>query len=64
MSAARDAGTTLLLITHDAGQARRLGDDLAFLNEGRLIEAGPLSATLSAPKTPALRAWLEGRTWT
>lgn len=54
-------GVTTVLVTHDIGQARRIGDDLIFLHAGRVVETGPVSETLAAPRTEALRAWCEGR---
>ena len=54
-------GVAIVLVTHDAGQARRLGDDLAFLHGGRIVESGAISRVLDAPRSEAVRAWLEGR---
>jgi tungstate transport system ATP-binding protein len=59
--AARASGVTVVLVTHDLGQARRLGDDLVFLHAGRVAEAGTITDTLATPRSPALRAWLDGR---
>ncbi|MHC5654140.1 ABC transporter ATP-binding protein [Stappia sp. ICDLI1TA098] len=58
---ARARGVTVAMITHDVGQARRLGDDVAFLHGGRLVETGPAERVLTSPRSPAARAWLEGR---
>lgn len=58
---ARAAGVTVVLVTHDAGQARRMGDDLVFLDAGRVVETGPVANVLAAPGAPATRAWIEGR---
>ena len=58
---AHAAGVTIVLVTHDAGQARRLGDDLMFLHAGRVVETGGVPGTLDAPRSEAARAWLEGR---
>lgn len=54
-------GVTVVLVTHDAGQAKRLGEDLIFMNGGRVVETGPLAETLAEPRSAPLRAWLEGR---
>ncbi|WP_197019106.1 ATP-binding cassette domain-containing protein [Thioalkalivibrio sp. HK1] len=54
-------GVAIVLVTHDKGQARRLGDDLIFLHAGRVVEAGPVSQRLDDPRSPAMRAWSEGR---
>lgn len=58
--AARDAGTRLVIATHDRGQARRLADDVLFLLGGRLHESGPAAEFLDHPATPEARAYLNG----
>ena len=58
---AHETGVTVVLVTHDVGQARRLGDDLIFLHAGRVVEAGPVPDVLDTPRSEASRAWLEGR---
>ena len=58
---AHESGVTVVLVTHDIGQARRLGDDLIFLHAGRIVEAGPVPEVLDAPRSDAARAWIGGR---
>ena len=58
---AHASGVAIVLVTHDVGQARRLGDDLIFLHAGRVVESGGVPDTLDAPRSEAARAWLEGR---
>ena len=58
---AHESGVTVVLVTHDIGQARRLGDDLIFLHAGRVVEAGPVTDVLEAPRSEAARAWVGGR---
>ena len=58
---AHERGVTIVLVTHDPGQARRLGDDLIFLHAGRVAESGRVSDVLDAPRSEAARAWLAGR---
>ena len=58
---AHGSGVTIVLVTHDLGQARRIGDDLIFLHDGRMVETGRASEVLDAPRSEAARAWLEGR---
>lgn len=36
----RDAGTTTVMVTHDAEEAMRMGDRIALLRDGRLIQVG------------------------
>lgn len=58
---AREGGVATVTVTHDAGQARRLADDLVFLDAGRVAEAGSTTQVLDAPRSEPVRAWLEGR---
>ena len=58
---AHESGVAIVLVTHDIGQARRLGDDLVFLHGGRVVEAGRAADLLDAPRSEAARAWLQGR---
>ncbi|MCR9089497.1 MAG: ATP-binding cassette domain-containing protein [Rhodobacteraceae bacterium] len=58
---AQSSGVTIIMITHDAGQARRLGQEAVFLHGGRVAETGPAARLLEAPRAPAARAWREGR---
>lgn len=59
--AAQTKGVGTIMVTHDAGQARRMGDELVFLHAGHVAEAGPLRRILDAPRSEAARAWVEGR---
>ena len=61
INAARLAGVTVVLVTHDAGQARRLADDVAFLQGGRLVASGEAGEILGDMAPTSVRAWLEGR---
>lgn len=61
--AANARGVTVVMITHDAGQARRLGTRAVFLDRGRLAETGPVAQLLDAPRSAPARAWAEGRLW-
>ncbi len=58
---AHESGVAIVLVTHDIGQARRLGDDLVFMHGGRVVETGPAPMVLDAPRSAAARAWLRGR---
>jgi len=57
----RARGISLLCITHDVGVAAHLGDDLAVMLGGQLVETGPTSAILSDPQHPYTRALLASR---
>lgn len=58
---AHASGVTIVMVTHDQGQARRVAEDVVFLQDGRISESGPASTLLHNPKSDAVRAWLEGR---
>jgi tungstate transport system ATP-binding protein len=53
-------GITIVMTTHDLGQARRLAQDVAFLHRGRLIEHAPAAQFFARPETPEARAFLAG----
>jgi polar amino acid transport system ATP-binding protein len=54
-------GVTMILVTHEIGFARRTAQRVAFLEQGRIVEAGPTNQVLDAPIAPALRAFLDVR---
>jgi tungstate transport system ATP-binding protein len=54
-------GTKIVLVTHDPGQARRLGDEIVFLWNGRIEDHGPAERFFDAPASSRARAFLEGR---
>ncbi|WP_118138535.1 ATP-binding cassette domain-containing protein [Oceanicella sp. SM1341] len=58
---ATEAGTAVVLVTHDPGQARRLADRVAFLHRGRLAGEQPAESFFTAPAAPEARAYLDGR---
>ena len=55
-----DDGITIVMTTHNLGQARRLAQDVAFLNGGRLAEHGAADTFFANPATPEARAFLAG----
>jgi peptide/nickel transport system ATP-binding protein len=48
----REAGSALLLITHDLAMAGRWCDRIAVLEAGRLVEEAPSQQLLTAPASP------------
>lgn len=56
----RDAGTRIVMSTHNIGQARRLADDILFLHDGRVIESARRDAFFSGPGTREARAHING----
>jgi tungstate transport system ATP-binding protein len=57
-----DSGTsmTVVWVTHDIFQARRVADRVAFLLGGRLVELADAATFFSAPATPQAAAFLRG----
>ena len=53
-------GITIVMTTHNLGQARRLAQDVAFLHRGRLIEHRSAADFFAGPETPEARAFLAG----
>lgn len=49
----REAGTTAIVVTHDAHEAMSLVDDLAILDAGRLIQSGTPREVYDHPRTAA-----------
>ncbi|MDH3740831.1 MAG: ATP-binding cassette domain-containing protein [Hyphomicrobiales bacterium] len=59
--ACADKGTKVILVTHDAGQARRLSNDVIFLNAGRAVEHSPATSFFNEPDSQSARDYLAGR---
>jgi len=55
-----EAGTKIVLTTHDLAQARRMAEEVLFLDDGRLLEHGPAHAFFARPATHEARAYLRG----
>jgi len=51
----RDHGTALVFITHDLAVARHVADRVAVVDDGQLVEHGPVQQLLAAPAHPASR---------
>jgi tungstate transport system ATP-binding protein len=55
-----DTGVTLVMSTHNLGQARRLGARIACLEGGRLLVDRPTAAFFNDPLPPAAAAFVKG----
>ncbi|MBW7851720.1 MAG: ATP-binding cassette domain-containing protein [Rhodospirillales bacterium] len=56
----RADGTTIVMTTHDLGQARRLADEIIFLHRGRLVEKTAAADFFSNPQSQEARAFVAG----
>ncbi|HEX2567140.1 MAG TPA: ATP-binding cassette domain-containing protein [Burkholderiales bacterium] len=54
------AGTKIVMSTHNLGQARRLGDEVLFIHQGRLVERAPVDAFFTQPRSPEAAAFIKG----
>lgn len=53
-------GMTIVWVTHDIFQARRVADRVAFLLNGRLVEEADAATFFTTPATPQAEAFLRG----
>ncbi|WP_052396891.1 dipeptide ABC transporter ATP-binding protein [Streptomyces sp. NRRL F-5123] len=55
----RDAGTAVLLISHDLAAVAQVADDIAVMREGVVVEQAAARRILTAPEHPYTRALLD-----
>lgn len=60
LSEVNAAGTSVIMTTHDLGQARRLASDVVFLLNGQIHETCLAPHVFKAPKTPEAKAFFQG----
>ena len=53
-------GTTIVMTTHDLGQARRLADRVLFLHHGRLVEDAAAATFSQQPTSHEAAAFIKG----
>ena len=53
-------GTTLVLVTHNTHEARRLASRMLVLLDGQMIEVGPTATVFDSPSDPRTRSFLRG----
>ncbi|WP_352672237.1 amino acid ABC transporter permease/ATP-binding protein [Mesorhizobium australicum] len=51
-------GMTMVVVTHEMGFARKVADQVVFMDEGRVIEAGTPAAIFDTPKSTRLKHFL------
>jgi polar amino acid transport system ATP-binding protein len=51
-------GMTMIVVTHEIGFAREVGDALVFMDDGVVVEAGPPREVLANPKQARTKAFL------
>lgn len=56
----RAGGTKIVMTTHNLGQAKRLGDEILFLSQGRLVERAPVGRFFTKPASAEADAFIRG----
>lgn len=59
---AREHGIKIILVTHDIAQAKRLADEILFLQQGSLAEQTPAALFFSQPHSEAAQQYLSAYT--
>jgi polar amino acid transport system ATP-binding protein len=52
------SGMTMIVVTHEIGFAREVADHVVFMDDGVIVESGPPSEVLDAPKEDRTRDFL------
>jgi len=52
------AGMTMVVVTHEVGFAREVGDTVVFMDAGVAVEAGPPADVFAAPRHERTKAFL------
>ena len=60
ITAIHATGAKIVMSTHNLGQARRLGDEVLFLHQGRLVERAPVETFFKRPASAEAAAFIEG----
>lgn len=54
------SGTKIVMSTHNLGQARRLGDEVLFIHQGRVVEHTPVDRFFPKPASLEATAFVKG----
>jgi tungstate transport system ATP-binding protein len=54
------AGTKIVMATHNLGQARRLGDEVLFVHQGRIVEHALVEQFFAQPASAEAAAFIKG----
>jgi len=53
------SGMTMIVVTHELGFARDVGDRVVFMDQGRVVESGEAKSLMSAPQESRTRDFLK-----
>ena len=51
-------GMTMIVVTHEIGFARDVANDVVFMDEGVIVEEGPVRRVIDSPREPRTRQFL------
>lgn len=60
IAAMKQEGVTVVMATHDLGQARRLSDRIVFMHKGAIVEDAPTHAFFEKPESQTAQAFIAG----
>jgi len=60
INAIHASGTKIIMTTHNLGQARRLGDEILFISNGRLMEHTPIDRFFKQPDSVEAVTFIKG----
>jgi tungstate transport system ATP-binding protein len=60
VQAMHEAGTKIVMVTHNLGQSRRLGDEILFIHRGRIAERAPADTFFRQPASPEAARFIQG----
>ncbi len=60
INAIHASGTKIIMTTHNLGQARRLGDEILFISNGRLMEHTPINRFFKQPASSEAASFIKG----
>ena len=60
IGAIHEQGARIIMTTHDLGQARRMADEVMFINRGRILEAAPAKQFFEKPENDLAQAFVRG----
>ena len=54
-----ETGITMICVTHEMGFARRVADQMVFMDEGKIVEMAPPGKFFDAPSTERCKRFLK-----
>ena len=59
----KERQTTAIYVTHDLREAAVLGDRIAIMEEGRIVQEGTLDTLRASPATRFVRGLVDDLSW-